>query len=207
MEDNKFQKFMHTIKDKFKRNSKVYPSMNEYAFSKEEMDELQKENKQKIQELKKETIEPKEKEEVLNETELNDSILNEENQEELEVVEETKLEEPSQMSYIHLEEEHQKLIMQKWEEIDLNEIEDDITIAKDLLNHNYTITYTEDAARLIHEIRKKYETVLCYLIGFNNEKKGIYEKTYFSDNLDNEWQYLNYYIKLLEKIKGFKVNK
>ena len=80
----------------------------------------------------------------------------------------------------------------------------DIISGKEILNHNYTITFADDATKYISTIRKKYEVVLCYLIGFNNEKKGIYEKTFFADKIENEWKYLNYYIKLLEKIRNFK---
>ena len=94
--------------------------------------------------------------------------------------------------------------MKKWSKIDFNEVDKDIISGKEILNHNYTITFADDATKYISTIRKKYEVVLCYLIGFNNEKKGIYEKTFFSDKIENEWKYLNYYIKLLEKIRNFK---
>lgn len=107
-------------------------------------------------------------------------------------------------SFVHLSEEHQKLVMTKWNSINNTEIDKDIIEGKDLLNHNYTITYADSAARYIHIIRKKYEIVICYLIGFNNEKKGIYDKTIFSDKVDNEWKFLGNYIKLLEKIRNFK---
>lgn len=111
-----------------------------------------------------------------------------------------------QNSFIHLNEKHQNLVMNKWQSINKNEIDKDIIEGKDLLNHNYTITYADNSAKYIHNIRKKYEIVLCYLIGFNNEKKGIYDKTIFSDKIDNEWKYLGNYIKLLEKIRNFKKN-
>ena len=94
--------------------------------------------------------------------------------------------------------------MDKWNEIKPNKIDKDIINGKDLLNHNYTITYADDAARFIHYIRKEYEVVICYLIGFNNEKQGIYDKTIFSSKIDDEWKHLNSYIKILEKIRNFK---
>ena len=70
------------------------------------------------------------------------------------------------------------------------------------LNHNYNITYGENAAKFVHDIRKRYEVVICYLIGFNNEKKGIPNKTIFANKVDDEWKYLSNYIKLLEKIRS-----
>ncbi len=202
MEDNKINKFIHKIKNKLKKEKKVYPVINEYAFSTEEMNEIKKDNIEKIKKLKKEVIK---KEKDFDEKKLDDTILNQ--KEDVSQKEEEKSEvqeEKNKTSFIHLEEEYQRLIMNKWKEIDLTEVDKEIMEAKDLINHNYTITYADDAARFVHNIRKKYEIVICYLIGFNNEKKGIYEKTIFSDKIDNEWKHLNYYIKLLEKIRNFK---
>ena len=92
--------------------------------------------------------------------------------------------------------------MNCWNKIDLQQIDKDIIEGKDLLNHNYNITYGENAAKFVHDIRKKYEVVICYLIGFNNEKKGIMNKTIFADRVDDEWKFLSNYIKLLEKIRS-----
>ena len=94
--------------------------------------------------------------------------------------------------------------MKSWEKLDLQQIDKDIIEGKDLLNHNYNITYGENAAKFVHDIRKRYEVVICYLIGFNNEKRGIDNKTIFSNKLDDEWKYLSNYIKLLEKIRSFR---
>ena len=94
--------------------------------------------------------------------------------------------------------------MEKWNEIDIKEIDKDIMDGKEILNHNYTITYADEAEKFIHDIRKKYEIVICYLIGFNNEKKGIFDKTIFSLKMDDEWKHLAQYIKILEKIRNFK---
>lgn len=107
-------------------------------------------------------------------------------------------------SYINLKPKTQELIMASWNEIDLQQVDKDIIEGKDLLNHNYNITYGDNAAKFVHSIRKRYEIVICYLIGFNNEKKGILNKTTFSDRVDDEWKYLNNYIKLLEKIRSFR---
>ena len=236
MKTNILKKLIHTVSDNLKRNSSSNQNTDEYVFSSQDLDELKKNNIEKIKELKKDILKTtQKKEDPLDEIILNDSIFNKEKEEEpnhqQEEIEtdlepnnqqeeiETDLEPNNQQekdsesnqqkekrpSFINLEKEHQDLIMKKWEEIDLTTIEKDILDGKDILNHNYTITYADDAARFIHTIRKKYEIILCYLIGFNNEKKGIYEKTFFSDNIDNDWKYLNYYIKLLEKIKNFKI--
>lgn len=207
MDGNIVQKLIHSIKNKITKHSKIDTSINEYAFSSEDLEELTKDNKEKLKELKKSTIHTK-KQEVLDEEKLNDSILSQEIEEtntdiKTEEIKE-EIQEKKEKSFINLEKEHQELIMKKWQEIDLTEIEKDILLAKDLLNHNYTITFADDATKFIHDIRQKYEVVLSYLIGFNNEKKGIYQKTFFGDNLDNEWIHLKHYIKVLEKIRNFK---
>ena len=118
--------------------------------------------------------------------------------------EQEKINSKHETSFINLSKENQKIVMEKWNSIDIVAIDRDILYGKDLLNHNYTITYPDDAARFIHKIRKEYEVVICYLIGFNNEKKGIYDKTIFSSKIDDEWHYLNQYIKILEKIRSSK---
>ena len=207
MDGNIVQKLIHSIKNKITKHSKIDTSINEYAFSSEDLEELTKDNKEKLKELKKSTIHTK-KQEVLDEEKLNDSILSQEIEEtntdiKAEEIKE-EIQEKKEKSFINLEKEHRELIMKKWQEIDLTEIEKDILLAKDLLNHNYTITFADDATKFIHDIRQKYEVVLSYLIGFNNEKKGIYQKTFFGDNLDNEWIHLKHYIKVLEKIRNFK---
>lgn len=136
--------------------------------------------------------------------EVKEQISNKEEIENKEQIKEGLKEEQPKNSFINLNEEYQKIVMNKWKEIDYKQLDKDIIDGKDLLNHNYTITYADDAAKFIHNIRKKYEVVICYLIGFNNEKKGIYEKTIFSDKMENEWKHLNNYIKVLEKIRSFR---
>lgn len=228
MDDKFLNKFINKFKDKFTKSKQTYPNNYEYAFSTEEIENINKQNKQKIQELKqdiftkKKDIQKPNTEEVLSKIETNQEevkITKEENQDsdtnELEEKIESKesLEEETikkedlplpKNSFINLNDDHQKLIMDKWNEIKPNKIDKDIIDGKDLLNHNYTITYADDAAKFIHHIRKEYEIVICYLIGFNNEKQGIYDKTIFSNKIDEEWKHLNSYIKILEKIRNFK---
>jgi len=224
MNDGFINKFVTKVKDKFTKNKSTYHDFSEYAFSTEELENINKQNKQKIQELKQDIFSNKKDsndkvntDEVLSKIEANIEALNEvtdaieedefveEIPQEKELLNEEILEEKEEIqpknSFINLSFEHQKLVMDKWQEIKSNKIDKDIIDGKDLLNHNYTITYADDAARFIHYIRKEYEIVICYLIGFNNEKQGIYDKTIFSDKVDNEWKYLSSYIKMLEKIR------
>ena len=193
MEDKTFYKFINKIKDKLSKNKATYPAVDEYAFSTEEIKTITVQNKQKIQELKQDVFEKKKEEVITEETvslalenviedkseeieQINDDVLSE--KEEVVVLEEENkevpdiLEEEPKNSFINLNEEYQKIVMNKWKEIEPNQIDKDIMDGKDLLNHNYTITYADDAAKFIHDIRKRYEVVICYLIGFNNEKKG-----------------------------------
>lgn len=229
MEDNIINKFINKIKSSFNNENKVYPSDNEYAFSSEEIDEIRKENQQKIMELKQDLFDSKRKN-LINDNKLNiieeknivkdDEVIEidesdnelkevvvskisvEEEPEEKEEQEEVKVQPKN--SFINLSLEYQNLVMEKWNSIATNQVDKDIIEGKDLLNHNYTITYADDAARYIHKIRKEYEVVICYLIGFNNEKKGEYDKTIFSSKTDDEWKFLSNYIKILEKIRNFK---
>lgn len=224
MNDRFINNFISKVKDKFTKQKTTYSSNYEYAFSTEEIESISEQNKQKIIELKQDIFDKKKEvkekidtDEVLSKIETNikddDEITKpipiiheKEAKQKEEVKEEKKKEEKgeTQPSFINLSEEHQKLVMDKWNEINNSKIDRDIINGKDLLNHNYTITYADEAAKYIHYIRREYEVVICYLIGFNNEKQGIINKTIFSDKIDNEWKYLNNYIKLLEKIRNFK---
>ena len=203
---------------------------DEYAFSLEELETMEEENHKKIKDLKKNVINLKEKDEIIINNVENSSINDEEvieekqeilDEEVLTEIEEAQIEEYLEVineedekddeelekdkdSFVNLSKENQELIMNKWNLIDLNMVDKDILLGKDILNHNYNITYGDDAARFVHDIRKKYEVVICYLIGFNNEKKGIVNKTIFSDKMDNEWKFLENYIKVLEKIRSFR---
>ena len=163
-------------------------------------EELEIDKKNELTELKSKKLIS----EISEQEELN--ILEEESIEENNASEDITLQEKElpKNSFVHLNEEYQKIVMSKWKEIDPRQIDKDIIEGKDLFNHNYTITYADEAAKFIHNIRKRYEVVICYLIGFNNEKKGIYEKTIFSDKIENEWKYLGNYIKVLEKIRSFR---
>lgn len=109
-------------------------------------------------------------------------------------------------SYINLSPDKQEIIMNSWKNVDITKLNNDIEKGQDLINHNYTISYCDNANKFIAEIRKRYDIIIKYLIGFNNEKQGIYDKTSFSKEKKDEWRYLNNYIKLLEKIKTIKNN-
>lgn len=222
MDDKLIHKLMNIVKDKFTKTKQTYHDSYDYAFSVEEIENINKQNKQKIQELKQDIFtknkinnDKPSTEEVLSKVETNIEVENEVTEainnpeDNLEIPQEELIEEPiddekNKNSFIHLNPEHQKLVMDKWNEINLNKIDKDIIDGKDLLNHNYNITYADDAAKFIHYIRKEYEIVICYLIGFNNEKQGVLNKTIFSSKMDDEWKHLSSYIKILEKIRNFK---
>ena len=253
MEEKLVHKFIAKVKDKLSMQKTSYPSGSDYAFSTEELANITRENKQKIQELKQDMFVKKEKvkkqakidlvaddnssgddktvtessvnqekissdgEEQRNHTATDEviSLEKKENfseikdklnleQEKTQKNEEVQVKVKPKNSFVNLDSEYQEIVMSKWEELDSNQVDKDIMKGKDLLNHNYTITYADEAARFIHEIRKRYEVVICYLIGFNNEKKGVYDKTIFSSKVDDEWKYLGNYIKVLEKIRSFK---
>lgn len=257
MEDNFIHKLISKAKIPFSKKKNSSTSVMEYAFSMEEINDLNKENKKKILELKqdlfgtaeykkkinrieeekkeeeiKPVIEEKlsvldlenelsdheieshivlEKEELVKEEknkiepqEIEKNLSKEKEQKKDSNIEQEEINSGHETSFISLSKENQQIVMEKWNSIDIVAIDRDILYGKDLLNHNYTITYPDDAARFIHKIRKEYEVVICYLIGFNNEKKGIYDKTIFSSKIDDEWHHLNQYIKILEKIRSSK---
>ncbi len=116
----------------------------------------------------------------------------------------TKIEKKSEGKYINLTDELQQQINEAIEKVDIIILDNYIIKGKDLINHNYTITYGEESLRFIYQVRHEFEVLIEYLIGFNNEKKGIYNKTTISDKLDDEWHYLKNYIKILEQIKSIK---
>ena len=97
--------------------------------------------------------------------------------------------------------DNEKAVVEMWQNIDLNQLDKYIFKGKDILSRNYMITYGEEAFEFIKVIREEYNILLEYLIGFNNEKRGIGRKNMFSSKLENEWQFLNNYIKILEMIK------
>lgn len=215
MDDKLVHKWINKVKDKFTKNKQVSPDISEYAFSTEELESINKQNKQKIQELKQEILPqnkiPKEKtpsvlsiKEIPSKEETEPLKNTKEITANKEPIKEEITNDKATPSFINLNKEQQQLVMDKWNEININKIDKDIIEGKDLLNHNYTITYADEAAKFIHYIRKEYEIVICYLIGFNNEKQGIINKTIFSSKIDDEWKYLNNYIKILEKIRNFK---
>lgn len=199
MEGNIFNKFIVKLKNKLNTSNKENTTQNlEYAFSTEELNSLEKQNKEKIKELKKKEIRKEDPKES--------SKIEKENPIEIEekLIEEKKEPNHPQNSYINLTKDKQKIIMDRWKNIDIIRLDEDIAKGKDILAHNYSITYGDDALAYIYRIRDEYDILIEYLIGFNNEKKEIYDKTIFSDKIDNEWHHLNSYIKVLEKIRSIK---
>ena len=89
-------------------------------------------------------------------------------------------------------------------DIDILEIDKYISDGKKILEQSYSVTFMDDALRYIYSIRDKYNILIEYLIGFNNEKRGLFNKTTFSDKVDNDWRYLKNYVNLLERIKKLK---
>lgn len=107
-------------------------------------------------------------------------------------------------SYSDPGEDMQLMIKREIIKLDIKELDKYIDRGRDILNHNYSITYGDDALRYIYVIRDKYSALIEYLIGFNNEKRGIYNKNIFSNRLDDEWRYLKNYVSVLEMIKNLK---
>jgi hypothetical protein len=224
MEVKVLNKFIQNLKNKLKRNTKDNTAQNlDYAFSIEEINNLEKQNKEKINNLKSKSspdkkekvkkqnltisiLEDKIRKKTKEEKELKDSI--EEVKEEVENnITESKEEEENQntkISYINLTKNQEKIIMESWQKIDTIKLDELILKGKDILAHNYSITYGDDSLAFIYKVRSEYDILIEYLIGFNNEKKGIYDKTIFSNKLDNEWHFLANYIKVLERIREMK---
>ena len=229
MEDKIINKLFNKVKDKFTKQKQNNYNIYEYTFSDEEIESINKQNKQKILELKqgmtlkskqdktkpntlevlskleeeKEITEPSSK---LEEKKDEEPPIEEPKEENSIEIQENKKEDPEESqetktSFINLNKEHQNLVMTKWKEINLTKIDKDIIDAKDLFNHNYASYYAKESMKFIEYIRREYEVVICYLIGFNNEKQGIMNKTIFADSFDEEWKHLNSYIKILEKIR------
>ncbi len=236
MEGNVFKKIIYSVKNKMhKKNS--YPHDSEYAFSDEEITKLSKENKEKMLALKNNTLKrkieklPKDKE--VDELIL-DNLDNNTSKKKKDILdpdydkdrvtytkivkklngelkdnppEKEEIIEKSNPKYLHLTDELQSEINKAIEKVDMIILDNYIIKGKDLVNHNYTITYGEESLRFVYQVRHEFEVLIEYLIGFNNEKKGIYDKTTFSDKLDDEWQYIKNYVKILEQIKDIKENR
>ncbi len=211
MEGNIVNKILKKFKTKLNMDTKNNNAQNlEYSFSMEELDNLERQNSEKIKSLKekkkpyKKKITPMEEEEILSREMMQDDLL-------MQLCNADKVESTTKRgndlvkenvcSYINPSAESQHLVMERWKNIDIVRLDEDILKGKDILNHNYSITYGDDALAYIYRIRDEYDILIEYLIGFNNEKRGIMEKNIFSDRLDNEWRYLNNYIKVLEKIR------
>ena len=208
MEGNFIGNFIGKIKNKF--NNKVdYPHLNEYSFSGEEVESLTKQNMEEIDKLrhgyvKKDTsnneieilVEEKEKEKD-KDKDKEDYVNVIDSDKEIDISDDNE-----DFGYINLSNERRENIMKRWNSIDIISLSKDIEKGKDILDHNYIVTYADDALAYIYKIRDEYDILIEYLIGFNNEKKGIYNKNIFSSKLNDEWKYLNSYIKILEKIRS-----
>lgn len=197
-----FSKF----KSKFSNNKNNIKDTSDYAFSFEEISDLEKQNKEKIKILKKEVTKQKKNVDLVEKIEDNDISIIEKDSLIDEVVVTTDLDKIDKVddSYINLSLERRNLIMSVWKNIDLLKLNKYIDKGKDILAHNYSITYGDDALAYIYKIRDEYDVLIEYMIGFNNEKKGIKNKVIFSNKLEEDWRYLSSYIKILEKIRGVK---
>ena len=198
--------FFTKLKNRFNNKKDNYPQFSEYSFSGEELDSLSRQNIDEINKLrtgfkvnKDKKIEEDnsnldaivllDKDIVVKEDNADNNIEKEDNKEEYN-------------GYVNLSSDTRENIMKRWNSIDIVRLTHDIYEGKDILDHNYTITYADNALEYIYRIRGEYDILIEYLIGFNNEKKGVLNKNIFSDRLDNEWRYLKNYIKVLEKIKN-----
>ena len=209
MEGKVFSKIISKLKKSTKDNT---TGNLDYAFSIEEINTLDKQNKEKIKELKNKNIIDKKKkaEEKKKEKELTVTIVEEKlHNEQIEEEKQNKKEEEKEVkipkkSYVNLSKSQEKIIMDNWKKIDIIKLDEVILKGKDILAHNYSISYADDSLAFIYKVRAEYDILIEYLIGFNNEKKGTYNKTIFSDKMADEWHYLDNYIKVLEKIRSIK---
>lgn len=211
MEDNFVGNLFTKIKSKLNGKKNNYPQFSEYSFSGEEMDSISRQNLEEINKLRRGSV-GKEKEKVVdvvsdiplvnvlssvNEEDVSgdkvDYDINDSIDEKIEI---------HNNSYIDLSSDRRENIMKRWNSIDVVKLTHDIYEGRDILDHNYVITYADKALEYIYKIRGEYDILIEYLIGFNNEKKGILNKNIFSDKLDNEWKYLKNYVKVLEKIRS-----
>lgn len=201
MEGNFIKNVCNKVKNKFNKK-KDYPHINDYSFSGEELRSLSKQNMEEIDKLrhgykKEDTISVKDDIENKDDNDKKEEIDIINSDKEIDVDSNSE-----SLGYINLSNERRENIMKRWNSIDYLSLTNDIEKGKDILEHNYVITYPDDALAYIYKIRDEYDILIEYLIGFNNEKKGIFEKNIFSSKLEDEWKYLNSYIKVLEKIKG-----
>ncbi|MBQ6495040.1 MAG: hypothetical protein IJI49_03455 [Bacilli bacterium] len=201
MEGNFFKK----LKNKFEKDKNNYPHINEFSFSGDELEDLSRKNKEEIDKLRngyvKKVVIKEEKESSLEE-DIKDNLDNNINEGIISSDKEIVIDDVDNVSsYINLSDDRRENIMKRWNSIDIIRLSKDIDEGKDILEHNYVITYADDALSYIYKIRDEYDILIEYLIGFNNEKRGVMNKNIFSSRLDDEWKFLNSYIKVLEKIK------
>ena len=189
-------------KDKVKEIDKleeenILNNINNELFSKDSKNGLSSNNK--VSDVLDKTV-CKEKESVVCES----NKIDDENIENDKIDNENIEDENKKNSYSDPGEDMQLMIKREIIKLDLKELDKYIARGRDILNHNYSITYGDDALRYIYVIRDKYSALIEYLIGFNNEKRGIYNKSIFSNRLDDEWRYLKNYVSVLEMIKNLK---
>ena len=218
MEGNFFNNFLSKLKKNFNKDKKNnYPQFSEYSFSGEEIEILTKQNIDEINKLrngykKKEEVKKDKKiiedknniifeDNLLDDRDISLNNIDNKNNKDNEVNKDIKDNRDNE-GYINLSLDKKENIMKRWNSIDAIRLSRDIDKGKDILDHNYIITYADNALEFIYRIRDEYDILIEYLIGFNNEKKGILNKNIFSDKLDNEWKYLKNYIRVLEKIKS-----
>lgn len=205
MEGSFINNIFGRVKNKFSNNKNNYSHLDDYSFSGEELDDLTKQNMEEIDKLRsgyknKDNNIDNNKDNTyvsVNDVKDIDEDIVSDNEDELYVYDNG-----NDTGYINLSSERRENIMKRWNSIDLVSLSKDIDRGKDILEHNYIITYPDMALSYIYAIRDEYDILIEYLIGFNNEKKGIMDKNIFSSKLDDEWRYLNSYIKILEKIKS-----
>lgn len=242
MEGNFVNKFINKFKNKLNNNKNSYPQKFEYVFNDEDVNQLAKQNNEKIKELKKRSINVKKNNinKVEEEVILSDinNALNGKNEGNIQkLVEKDRsnvaynniidddlkadniekkennlqykdsvddLSNNNKDNYSNPNSDVQMMIKRELIKLDVKELDKYIVKGKDILNHNYSINYGEDALRYVYIIRDKYTALVEYFIGFNNEKKGIYNKKIFSDKMDNEWHFLKNYVIILETLKKLK---
>ena len=145
--------FFTKLKNRFNNKKDNYPQFSEYSFSGEELDSLSRQNIDEINKLrtgfkanKDKKIEEDDsnldaivlldKDIVVKEDNADNNIEKEDNKEEYN-------------GYVNLSSDTRENIMKRWNSIDIVRLTHDIYEGKDILDHNYTITYADNALEYI----------------------------------------------------------
>lgn len=229
--NNFFKNIKNKINNK--NNKNIHPQSFEYAFSMDEVRTIEKQNDEKIKNLNKSFLktknksslnrekeanildsinndlflgnEKKEDKEILNMIDDDDNFMNYVKDNEINNLDKSCVKEENQVyKYSNPDSQMKEMITSCLTDIDILEIDKYISDGKKILEQSYSVTFMDDALRYIYSIRDKYNILIEYLIGFNNEKRGLFNKTTFSDKVDNDWRYLKNYVNLLERIKKLK---